>query len=267
MEVAHISSIPFLKRNEPLTRQHMALAHLAEEHEEYRSFHRTAAALGDFVTLDNSVIELGEAVPIDYLVKLADEIGAVEIVLPDAFKDMDKTLSLIDRAVRRVPDHLRAMAVPQGSTAEEWLECAYQIVVRYWRDIRTIGIPKVTTTLFDGGRLAALEAYCEMLLQRAQFYPNIRDIHLLGIWEDPREVHAIACSQYGRYVRSVDSCMAYLAAQEGVRFDLVQWPGRPARKMDFHSELTPEQETLFYYNAKKLEVWARGRPKSTRRFV
>ena len=98
------------------------------------------------------------------------------------------------------------MAVPQGNTMEEWLQCACEIIGNF-RDIKVIGIPKVLVDIAGrDGRLYAIKE----LSARSPMLKH-KEIHLLGCWKTPLEVLMIdKASRAGQIpmVRGVDSAIA-----------------------------------------------------------
>ena len=204
---------------------HMALAHLIGEpgYEEYTAFFQNRKR-GSFCILDNGVIE-GNPMPIETIIDRAILIGADEIVLPDAYKDGPATVHMVEDALKvlieRFGDHgwpFKLMAVPQGDSAESWLECARLLLDEFGLYIDTIGIPK---HLIDtaGSRDARLYAISDL----ADSYGNLEgyEIHLLGCWKTPLEVLTIAkASEQGIIptVRSCDSAIPYVYARHGLRF-------------------------------------------------
>jgi len=132
------------------------------------------------VILDNSIIELGNAVDLDVIAEAAEIVRANVIVLPDVLEDGVATVTSIDDAydewAERFDDLLgdnnyRFMMVPQGKTIEEFRDCAealYQIdpgADHMW------GIPRNLVKL-HGSRTDAITAVHEIDPSYA--------IHLLG---------------------------------------------------------------------------------------
>lgn len=159
--------------------------------------------------VNSGQMECGRALDIDDIKQAAEIVGADEIVMPDAFKDSEKTLNLLRvslPAVKGVSYSL--MAVPQGRTSFEWLECFMDIHLRYIRQdrtskykIHTIGIPKVVST-FAGefrGREYILDA-----IEAADLHKDCQ-FHLLGVWNDMYEVIRIA-KRYP-WMRSCDTSL------------------------------------------------------------
>lgn len=202
-----------------LTKQddyHMALAHLigAPGFEQYTNFYKAVGRRDKaFLIMDNGVIE-GNPRPISELLQKAKLVNADELVLPDVYQDMQATLRDAKAGFNYMDEfsdtEIAVMAVPQGATYDQWLVCAKEMLT--W-PIQTLGIPKMLCSL--NGRDGRLDA----LIDLQSFLGNVQT-HLLGCWESPLEVKAIL--NYVRQgkikpVRGVDSAIAYVYAQAGIK--------------------------------------------------
>lgn len=240
MKFANIVPITQLEKYGKLTEYHLVLTHLVQQSEEYTEFMRNRSDAGDFLLMDNSLIELGDAMKITDVLQAAKACRAHEIVLPDVFRNKDETLVAIESAIREVRDYFgykarhygyRLMAVPQGQNEEEWLSCLESILQKF-PQVSTIGIPKVTNTFYTGdrGRIQLLVKLQE--LDVPKMYPHIQ-WHLLGIWNNPIELkHA----SYFKWVRGCDSSVGWAMAQQGIVLDPEEGALRPKEAViDFHS--------------------------------
>jgi hypothetical protein len=168
----------------------------------------------------------GNARPIEELVDKAEFFNVSEMVLPDIFMDADRTLGETSKALEYVTKHgvdRRFMVIPQGTSLEEWLWCAEQMVK--W-PVHTIGVPKVLTHL--EGAHARLQAVTQL-----QNIIGDKEIHLLGCWETPLELKVIEnYTRQGKIqpVRGVDSAIAYAYARKGIR---ISEDERPEGKINF----------------------------------
>ena len=207
-------------------KMHMALAHLVgePEYEVYTEFYKNRKE-GSFCILDNGVIE-GSPMPIETIMDKAEIIKANEIVLPDAYKDKNKTIDMVDDAMRKIAARFEGnqikpyglMVVPQGDSMDSWLICAEHLINKWGDHIDTIGIPKhlIDTCGERDARLFAISNLADLNPNLSQF-----NIHLLGCWKTPLEVLTIAkASEQGIIprVRSCDSAIAYVYARNGLRF-------------------------------------------------
>lgn len=211
---------------------HMALAHLVGKDMEYTKHFKELNKLTNYVILDNSVIENAQQT-IESVCRKADEIGAQEIILIDKFKDMAGTLDSSFESltfVRTFFPHLKVMAVPQGETMDQWMECAAEMLD--W-NIDTLGIPKVLTSI--GGRDARLHALqlLKPIIDAHRATGKNIDIHLLGCWESPLELTMIAQAEKQKLipeVRGCDSAIAYVYSKAGI---LIGTDARPEGPVDF----------------------------------
>lgn len=220
---------------------YMALAHLIGKagFESYTEFHKEVGHdPNKFLVLDTGLIE-GDPRPIEELVEKAAYLKADEMVLPDVFMDKDETLRESHEAlmyVQSVYPTVRMMAVPQGRSLEEWIECAREILT--W-PVHTIGVPKVLTKLAGrDGRIMALEAIQEHL--------GDKEVHMLGCWESPLELKLIENQvRDGKLkpVRGVDSAIAYVYARAGLRISEAE---RPEGAIDFSAKEADEE--ILRYN-------------------
>lgn len=196
---------------------HMFLTHMVENHVEYT---QVAKDVAGYKILDNSVIELGNALSIGRILAAAEVIGADEIILPDVYCDGPRTLDFVKRAMNDL-DRIyggidncpyKLMAVAQGETIEEWIECYTELL--FMEHVDVIGIPKVLAKMHPGGRPYVVNSYCQLNIKDKQH-------HLLGVWyslTEFKEYHNLEA------IRSCDTVLpAYLAKYrlepEGVRAD------------------------------------------------
>lgn len=245
MQAATIVPQPYLHlvKDEPY---HLALAHLVgkEGFEAYTEFYTNVGMNPDqFLILDNGLIE-GDPRPIEELIEKAHMIGAHELVLPDVFQNKIDTLREAYDALNflRSTSPKKCMAVAQGNTYEEWLECAKEMLT--W-DIDTISVPKVVTKM--AGRDGRLRALLDI-----QEHLGDREVHLLGCWESPLELKVIENAvRAGKIkpVRGVDSAIAYVYARAGLKMSEAE---RPAGKIDFAAE-DADVEILKY----NIDMWKR----------
>lgn len=218
MRVATIVPIPHLE----LTKgqgYHLALAHLAQQ-EKYRAFFHWEEIAGAFVIMDNGVVETGSPLPAMRLLRSAELLLPDEVILPDTIHCRSATLRESTRVLEFLSARLPAvafMAVPQGETRGEWVSCVREMI--HW-PVACIGISRFLTRYYPD-RLAALMDVPDLIESR-------RDIHLLGCPGDLSEFHRIEAAFPGR-IRGVDSGIAAICAQEGVRLGEGEKPKRDLR--------------------------------------
>lgn len=226
MKVAHIVPTKLLWVIEG-AEYHMCLGHLIGEDFDYTSFYKKEAFNGAYVIMDNGVYETGQPLPIEEICKKANMIGASEIILPDYYKDGEKSLEATREAIEYARNNFQGklMAVPQGKDLEEWLHNA---ILTLSLDIDVLGVPK---WLSGEGMRARLKA-----LQTLDHLTRGREVHLLGCAENPIESQLIATAgKAGAFpeVRGIDSCIAYKYAEHNMFFE--DGP-RPEGEMDFNAD-------------------------------
>lgn len=176
----------------------MFLTHLVQKDAMYRSIAKRAEG---YKILDNSIIEVGAAFSLIDVLRAAEEIGADEIILPDAYQDGVATLDMVTTSIEYLKANnligkYKLMAVAHGKDEEEWLWCfnALEAIP----EIDVIGIPKCLAKMHPAGR-PHFEQY---------WYNTDKTIHLLGLWYGYVELFEYA---YPERIRSVDTCMeAYI---------------------------------------------------------
>lgn len=215
----------------------LALSH-ACENDEYLRFFAERSAEGKFVILDNSAVELGEPEPFkDYLEK-AIAIGASQVILPDFFKDSDRTLKAAWDAIELVansPYRGKIMVVPQGYTMTEWVMSAYELLeVRAEMNGSGLVYP---TTLGASCRYTDLfgprsNMYYAMTQRVGRYGPAGLNMHFLGCYMDPLlELGGIL----GRpEVQGIDSSYPSVFARHHMQLtqEAFKMP-RPPRDIDF----------------------------------
>ncbi|MHA1302216.1 MAG: hypothetical protein ACTSPI_00750 [Candidatus Heimdallarchaeaceae archaeon] len=258
MQLAVITPIHFL---EWLTRYgdryHLILPHVAESSVAYINFYQTRIREGDFVILDNSAHEMGEAGSLDLQISLAKEIKCQEIVLPDRQFFGDDTLERSIEAYHRIREELpgiRIMGVPQGRTFREFLVCLEGLLEL---GVDTIGIPKALEG-WDGG-IPVLVFSTILAARRLN-----RDvaIHLLGIGRNFSQFFEIASNDWlSSHIRGVDSSKPIVYAAGGLVLNSNprgSQPKYPTRQVNFF-ELTDIDIEAAKRNILIMKKWARGK--------
>jgi len=243
---------------------HMALAHLALDSTEYAEWYHEQAERGSFVILDNSLIELGQALPMHDLLRAAELCGATEVILPDVFKDSRGTVASVKKALTEI-DQLEdiiprgiatsLMCVVHGADREDWIECYDELARSVLSEsISTFGIPKVLDEVWSpGGRIG-----CTTFLQQSGRINPRKAYHLLGIWTDPIEVRMQSIHPW---IRSLDTALPFHAGQHGLRFTSTGLPRgvrpkRPHRFFEMPRNLDSHSITSVKFNINVLDKWS-----------
>lgn len=198
----------------------MALAHLINKPgmELYTNFFKQKSLdPKNYIIMDNGLIE-GAPQPIEAMLYLSKEIGADELILPDVFTNQKETMLAVQDACEHLVLHgygnLKLMAVPQGKTLEEWVECAAAFVNEPM--INCLGIPKVLVNIL--GRDGRFMAIAELMEKVGSLHG--KELHLLGCWKSDLEITLLAkATQQGLIpeIRGVDSALAYVYARANVK--------------------------------------------------
>ena len=163
--------------------------------------------LTQYKILDNSAFELGSAIDMETVLDVAREIMADEVVLPDDFRKGALTVARTRGALQSMDpedyERFKFMAVPQGETLEEWLECYNNLVGMVGVDV--IAVNRDTAKFF-GTRVKMLT-----YLQENGYVEPSKEYHLLGMEGNIQELRDV--KNKFRWVRSIDSCFPRLIAK------------------------------------------------------
>lgn len=176
------------------------------------------------IIMDNSVIELGGAVPLPTILEAAKIVQCSTVVLPDVLLDGKATVESCSKALDEWGPEFEKlygsmnkfgfMYVPQGKTIEEWAASAQALCdddrINYW------GIPRNLLLNKIDRRLAVDIAYA--------LNPG-RRIHLLGFSDDV--INDVVTAR-DRRVLGIDSAVPLRAATHGIEMAMVM-PNLPPR--------------------------------------
>jgi hypothetical protein len=220
IDVAVIASVPHLDDLAALGSIDMALAHLTLDNTRYADFYRQRAADGVTVILDNSAYELeertGKGLGVEPVLEAAERIGATVVICQDVPYDSAGTLTTTRRFLTEAAGTgYQFMAVPQGTTRAEWLDC-YDILATM-PGIDIIGLSKLSVPRCFGGPVAESRLTCvETLLARGITSP----LHLLGGDRSlPWELAEHRRRGHDGTVRSNDSSFAFWYPACGINID------------------------------------------------
>lgn len=226
---------------------HLALAQHLMLKGEYFDWHKMRAAEGHHVIVDNGAAE-GEMPDFDYVVGIANQTGATEIVLPDILRRGIGTIQLWWQTEpwMLVPPEKR-LIVPQGNTWAEWCQCAITMhqTLRAEGGFKTWGIAKHLERL-AGGRAWAIGWLM------SQGWLEGQDVHLLGCWGNPVNEIYSALSIYSD-VRGIDTGAPLAYAAEGL---IITGPERAS--LDWEKVLSTEAQKAAIKNARVLKGVCNG---------
>jgi hypothetical protein len=247
INVATILPTPLLETRKA-DMYHMCLFQVVKHNPVYAGFFKKMVEQGKFVIMDNGAAE-GVNPSMEDLLQVYPLVNPSEVVLPDVVYDKYETLRRTRAAYRKFVEvglhkTTQFMAVPQGNSFLAWCDCLNEMLQQ--EHITTIGVSKFVTPRFqpEMGSDANVRLECvDMILQQAKKLNREVQIHLLGCWDDPKEVGQIA-EAFGKEVRGTDSAIAYVFTRAGLEYK----PGmkRPDNnEIDFHNGQIFSQVDLF----------------------
>lgn len=156
------------------------------------------------VILDNSVVELGDALTAELLFTAAEIVEADVLAIPDVLEDGVKT---VERAKQFIKDwykidganevDIQFMFIPQGKDLLDWEKCLAEAVKadipRDWIGIPRNTVPRIVKTRRD-------------LIALARKYSQTSQVHLLGFSED--QADDVFCAKL-TYVRGIDTAVIF----------------------------------------------------------
>jgi len=208
VRAAVIAPTGLLQRYAVRSNYHLCLAHLCQDLNTYSTF-RDAVARGEYVILDNSIIELNRPMDETQLYKAINIVRPTEFVCQDFPRDPPTTnfwaMHKAPELKKRYPN-MKLMVVPQWNEnrrlGDWWASFLWLKELPF---IDTIGLPKF---IREGrGHIA----------QDIDRNPDLRrdkEFHLLGTWGNPLEILDLA-TRYP-WIRGVDSKAPVRFGQYGV---------------------------------------------------
>ena len=115
MKVSHELPINMLDRGPVINDYDYCLPHLLDQNEDYKNYFLKAKKDGRYITMDNSLHELGKAYAEDRLMYWIEQLKPNEFIVPDEWMDYNQT-AVYAKYWKQIPmpDDCTAMAVVQG---------------------------------------------------------------------------------------------------------------------------------------------------------
>lgn len=161
---------------------HLALAHRVLSDDIYMSYYKEKSVQGHYVILDNGACELGESIRKEDLLRAAELIQPTQIILPDKLNDAEVTIRISTDFIKFAAGHLSAkvtfMAVTQGVTRDEWLNCYNEFSNN--TKIKTIGISN-TDAVYPNHEFYFSRVETIKFLSNQNLINKNQTIHLLGL--------------------------------------------------------------------------------------
>jgi hypothetical protein len=232
-----------------------ALLHKAIEDPKYLQRVCEYRDAGGIVYLDNSCFELGESMDNDKLYHYFEIIKPELLVLPDTLGNKEKTISRSKEFLKQYPDTIHhAMAVIQGSSPEEMVECYREFTCI--DGLPWIGIPFVYSWAEKTPTIQATERI--RLLEKLEPYIDTSiNHHLLGTWQ-AREF--MFYRDYD-WIRSLDTSNPVMAALDGTMYTEFGIKHKPKSTFDstYHLKESEIDLELLYYNVNTFKEIVHGR--------
>jgi len=251
MLFSFITPIPQLRAYAGSSPYHLILQHLVSD-PTYASFYKEREQAGDFIILDNSIIEQGFASPLEAIDKAAQTIIPDEIVLGESWKDSEGTIRAVENGISFAQSHgwkCRLMAVIQGHDLSDWLHC-FERLLNY-PEVQTFGIPRLLEDYHPNGRLGVLGILEEHYKEQLQG----KELHLLGLGGNPLEIKKAASMDLP--IRGSDSSVPVWFGILGLPFD--RSLGFPCRRtyfppVDFYCADT-KNDAVVRHNIEIVNEW------------
>lgn len=142
---------------------HMALTHLALESDDYVKAYQRLKNKKEYVILDNSAFELeqqGKGLDPQPVLEASKAIGADEVIATDVLCEGSATVAstrnfieefrkFYGEEIRRGLPVPQVMAVPQGKTVEEWVDC--YLCLLHMDGVDVLGFSKISIPTAFGG--------------------------------------------------------------------------------------------------------------------
>ncbi|MBT9168019.1 MAG: hypothetical protein DDT19_01364 [Syntrophomonadaceae bacterium] len=252
MNVALITPTKFLSKYSTKSKCQMVLVHIYEQDAAYREFYKERVSEGDFVILDNSAYELGEATAVSRLVHCIEDLHPTAVFLPDVRFDKGATIRRTEEAYKYLRGYgCKLFAVPQGKDLASVMSC-YTTLRQYpWID--GFGISKATgkTTGF-GTRTSFLQ-----FMEDNGYVDDQKYYHMLGMEEDLTQLKRTG--QF-KWASSIDSCkpLVYglyniLLGPDGTK---EAYPSRPKGYFDI---VETNYHSAIEQNIGQVIFWAKGK--------
>ena len=196
------------------------LPHLLDEDEDYRNFFLEAKEKGDYIIMDNSLHELGEAYNHKRLHHWIKELEPNEFIVPDVWMDRTRTCVQAKYWLQfKYPEKTTIVAVVQGETEKEAMMCYHALV--------NLGYKKIAFS-YGASWYNDLAPHPNKDLGKA--LGRIRFISELyndGHISDFDKIHLLGCSvpqEFGwykgfKFIESIDTSNPIMAAIDNIAYD------------------------------------------------
>lgn len=198
------------------------LAQWYRNNEAYRNYCLQKKSEGLTIMVDNGAGDFSFSTTDDDLIEIVKELKPHYIIPRDILFDVKQTVANLEIFEARMQseglyEHTSILAVPQGSTQEEWLEC-YQYMINdpfvSMIGFSKIAIPKAFRNATDDVAITESRIECLELLHAED---NLsKPIHLLGASDIKEFEYYKTRPAILAHIYSFDSCIPVLAGYMGL---------------------------------------------------
>lgn len=209
------------------------LPHLLDQDEEYKDFFLEASRNNEYIIMDNSLHELGEAYDHNRLIHWINEIKPMEFIVPDVWMDYSQTLKNAKHWKQYIyPECTTIVAVVQAKSLGEASIC--------YKQLKDLGYQKVAFS-YGADWYADLVPHKNIDFAKAlgRIY-TMTYLNNKGIILDTDRVHLLGCSlpqEFGwynnaSYIESIDTSNPVMAAIEGLKYSQAGLKVKPKVNMN-----------------------------------
>lgn len=233
------------------------LAHIALRDEVYR---RHFARRDRVIYLDNGVWETGNPVDAEVMIELAIEMRPDYVYATDYIDDSARTITSVAEFCAIAAGYpnfsSKIVATSQGKTRNDWYACIRKL--SEIKGVDVIAIPRhIKQDMFEYENNMAIRMtktrldICHLLHTDPNPF-NGKEFYATGTGA------ALCVKHLTHYpwITGIDTTMACLLASMGIRIEKESETYKPAGKLDFDAEFTPEQVKIACYNIDVLNSWA-----------
>jgi hypothetical protein len=226
---------------------HMILAQHIMGDLQYRDYYTKRGEQGDFLLLDNGAFEFGQSVAKDILLESALLTNPDLMVLPDkrgfAKETLEMSFDFLEHLVPRIPKKTRIMAVVQGSSPDEWLNCFKEFAKE--PNIKVIGISSTHGFLPRESHYFSRAETIEYLAEH-KLIPKGKSIHLCGLGNSGHmELDRLKGFDF---IEGCDSSAPVVHGLHDKPILMEERYQKIAEPLDFEMDISEDKHSLIYKN-------------------
>jgi len=215
MKICHIVPADYIEVCNQNSSMHLLISQEVLKNKKYQEKYLERSLKSDFIIMDNGAFEYRTAAPLDEVLKAVELVQASEMVLPDCYFDSKATIERVVDALNDLENKScrpkSLMAVPQGKTEREYMECFSKLLEV--KEIDTIGFSygaiNKAFEFFELPPSLLRPTIISYVNQHFDLRASGKNFHCLGIGGHPHEIEFL---KLFRFIRSVDSSKAFVSA-------------------------------------------------------